>query len=292
MPRKADSQRSLDLDAAEQVARHIADGGITRFLYGGNAFLYHISLAEYEALLDWLADFPAPRWPIPSLGPSFGRAIDQACILRRHAFPTAMVLPCGDPRDPRGIEAGMREIADAAGMPLIIYLKSEDGFGSDREQSLDAIGRLVDDGVAIAIKYAIVRDDPRKDAMLDGPPEARRSPARHQRHGRTAGDRPPARLRARRDDHGIGLHRAVAVQRVPDGLRRPATGRRPRACAPSSCRSRTSATRGDRRACCTTRPSSRASRSAGPIPPFVSPLSAEQLTELAPVARGLRERDE
>ena len=62
----------------------------------------------------------------------------------------------------------MREIAEAAGLPLIIYLKSEDGFGSDRDQSLDAIGRLVDDGVAIAIKYAIVRDDPRKDAMLDG----------------------------------------------------------------------------------------------------------------------------
>ena len=88
LPRKADGHRSLDLDAAEKVARHIADGGITRFLYGGNAFLYHISLAEYETLLDWLADFPAPRWPIPSLGPSCGRAIDQACILRRHAFPT------------------------------------------------------------------------------------------------------------------------------------------------------------------------------------------------------------
>jgi dihydrodipicolinate synthase/N-acetylneuraminate lyase len=31
--------------------------------------------------------------------------------------------------------------------------------------------------------------------------------------------------------------------------------------------------------------------SSGPIPPFVSPLTPEQLTELAPVARGLRERD-
>jgi 4-hydroxy-tetrahydrodipicolinate synthase len=168
LPRKSDSRRSLDFDAAEQVARHIADGGITNFLYGGNAFLYHISLAEYESLLDWLADFSPPRWPIPSIGPSFGRALDQACLLRRHDFPTAMVLPCGDPRDPGGCEAGMREIAEAAGLPLIIYLKSEDGFGADRDQSLDAIGRLIDDGVAIAIKYAIVRDDPRKDAMLDG----------------------------------------------------------------------------------------------------------------------------
>ena len=45
-----------------------------------------------------------------------------------------MMLPCGDPRDPAGLEAGIREIADAAGMPLILYLKSEDGFGSDKER--------------------------------------------------------------------------------------------------------------------------------------------------------------
>jgi dihydrodipicolinate synthase/N-acetylneuraminate lyase len=32
--------------------------------------------------------------------------------------------------------------------------------------------------------------------------------------------------------------------------------------------------------------------STGPIPPFVSPLNTNQLNELAPVARGLRERDE
>ena len=48
---------------------------------------------------DWLAAFPATRWAIPSLGPSFGRAIDQARLLRRHPFRCAMMLPCGDPRD-------------------------------------------------------------------------------------------------------------------------------------------------------------------------------------------------
>ena len=57
------------------------------------------------------------------------------------------------------MEAGLREIADACGVPLIVYLKSEDGFGSDLERGLDAVGRLVDDGVAVAIKYAVVRDD-------------------------------------------------------------------------------------------------------------------------------------
>ena len=44
-----------------------------------------------------------------------------------------MMLPCGDPRDARGMEAGLREIAGVAGMPLILYLKSEDGFGTDQE---------------------------------------------------------------------------------------------------------------------------------------------------------------
>jgi dihydrodipicolinate synthase/N-acetylneuraminate lyase len=124
LPRSTTGKRGLDLDAAEGVANHIAAGGITRFLYGGNAFLHHITLAEYEALLDWLADFPSDRWAIPSIGPSFGRAMDQACLLRRHAFPTAMLLPCGDPRDAEGMERGLREIADAAGIPITIYLKS------------------------------------------------------------------------------------------------------------------------------------------------------------------------
>ena len=57
LPRKADGRRSLDFDAAELVAKHIETGGITRYLYGGNAFLYHITLAEYEALVDWLVRF-------------------------------------------------------------------------------------------------------------------------------------------------------------------------------------------------------------------------------------------
>ena len=168
LPRRTGARRTLDFDAAEAVAKHIEDGGITRYLYGGNAFLYHVTLDEYETLLGWLDGFDATRWPIPSVGPSFGRAIDQAKLLRRYSFRTVMVLPCNDPRDARGMEAGLREIADACGVPLILYLKSEDGFGSDNEAGLDAVGRLVNDGVAIAIKYAVVLDDPRRDPYLDG----------------------------------------------------------------------------------------------------------------------------
>ena len=55
----------IDFDAAEQIARHIEQGGISRFLYGGNAFLYHASLGEFEALAEWLSGFPPGRWPIP-----------------------------------------------------------------------------------------------------------------------------------------------------------------------------------------------------------------------------------
>ena len=75
LPRKADSRRTLDLDAAERVAQHIEEGGVTRYLYGGNAFLYHVTLDEYAALLEWLSGFAPPRWAIPSIGPSFGRAM-------------------------------------------------------------------------------------------------------------------------------------------------------------------------------------------------------------------------
>jgi dihydrodipicolinate synthase/N-acetylneuraminate lyase len=166
LPRSSDGGRAIDFDNAERVAAHIAGGGITRLLYGGNAFLYHVTLAEYGALLDWLSGFDHTRWPIPSVGPSFGRAMDQACLLRRHRFRCAMALPCADPRDAEGVERGLREFTDAAGLPLILYLKSEEAFGPDRERAIDAIGRLMDDGTAVAIKYAIVRRDPSIDPWL------------------------------------------------------------------------------------------------------------------------------
>lgn len=158
--------RPIDFAQNDAVVRHMREGGLSRFLYGGNAFLYHVTLAEYGELLDWLARLDG--WAIPSVGPSFGRAMDQAPLVRRHRFPAVMALPCGDPRDAAGLEAGLRELAAAADTRLIVYLKGEDGFGSDREAGLDAVARLVGDSTCVAIKYAVVRQDPAMDPYLDG----------------------------------------------------------------------------------------------------------------------------
>lgn len=161
------ASRGLDWKENQRLADYMAAAGITRFLYGGNAFLYHISLEDYEELIDWLADFDADLWPIPSVGPSFGRALDQAAIVKRASFPCAMVLPCADPRDAAGLEAGYREIAERMGCPLICYLKDESNFGSDKEAGLDVVARLIEDEVAVAIKYAVVRQNPEEDGYLN-----------------------------------------------------------------------------------------------------------------------------
>jgi len=166
LARRRDSSRSLDLAANDLILRHIKGGGITRLIYGGNAFLYHVTLAEYEELLEWLATFDDDLWPIPSIGPSFGRAIDQARLLRKFHFPCVMVLPCSDPRDAVGLDRGYREIADAAETKLILYTKDEDNFGLDKNAGLDTVARLVADGICVGIKYAVVREDPSQDEYL------------------------------------------------------------------------------------------------------------------------------
>jgi dihydrodipicolinate synthase/N-acetylneuraminate lyase len=290
LPREATPRRAIDFDAAERVASHIGRG-ITRFLYGGNAFLYHISLADYEALIDWLSGFPEDRWPIPSVGPSFGRALDQACLLRRHAFRCAMALPCGDPRDALGMEAGLRQIADASGLPLILYIKSEDGFGPDLERGLDAVGRLMADGVGVAIKYAIVRHDPSRDKYLEG-----------------------VLRRVDRNRVITGMGERPAVVHMRDfGLPGMTTGS---GCiAPARCNELFEACVGKnwpgaealrtsfmpledlRDAWGPARVLHHATELAGiaptgPILPYVSPLDDRQLNELRPVARALREFDE
>jgi dihydrodipicolinate synthase/N-acetylneuraminate lyase len=167
LARHSDASRTLDFEQNNLVVRHILAGGITRLLYGGNAFLYHLTLREFEQLLDWLADLPGDGWAIPSVGPSFGRAMDQAALLQGREFPCVMVLPCGDPRDAEGLERGYREIAAAANKHLIIYLKEENNLGPNREAGLDAVARLVDDGTCIGIKYAVVREQPEQDAYLE-----------------------------------------------------------------------------------------------------------------------------
>lgn len=165
--RQTGARRAMDLPANDAMRDHLVGGGITRLLYGGNAFLYHVSLDDYAELLGWMASAPDALWMIPSLGPSFGRAIDQVGVLRAFPFPCAMLLPSADPRDAEGLEAGAREIAQRAGIPLVVYLKDLDNWGRDHQRGLDAVARLVRDGVAVAIKYAVVGPDPAVDPYLE-----------------------------------------------------------------------------------------------------------------------------
>jgi len=162
------ASRALDFRQNGLVVKHIRAGGITRLIYGGNAFLYHVTLDEYALLLDWLVRLPGDLWVIPSIGPGFGRACEQARLIHAFHFPCVMVLPCNDPRDAVGLEAGYREIADAAAAKLLLYIKDENSFGADKPRGLDAVGRLVADGVCIGIKYAVVRANPAEDDYLDG----------------------------------------------------------------------------------------------------------------------------
>jgi dihydrodipicolinate synthase/N-acetylneuraminate lyase len=160
--------RAIDFEQNARIVRYLTYGGISRFIYGGNAFLYHLTLAEYEQLLEWVTSIKQPDlWLIPSAGPSYGRLMDQAAILRRYPVPCVMTLPCGDPRDAAGLEQGLREFAEAAGTRLMLYLKEEANMGADLMAGLDVVAKLVDEGLCIAIKYAVVRKQPEQDSYLE-----------------------------------------------------------------------------------------------------------------------------
>ena len=161
-----DASGAFNWAESRRVVDHIHAGGVTRLMYGGNAFLYHMTLAEYEQLLAWLTTLDDALWCVPAAGPSYGRLMDQAPLLRRYRFPCAMALPCADPRDAKGLEAGLRRFSAEAETPLIVYLKDENNFGADLMAGLDAVARLVADGVCVGIKYAVVRKDPAVDSYL------------------------------------------------------------------------------------------------------------------------------
>lgn len=153
----------LDLAESEnrKLIKHIESGGVGALLYGGNANLYHYDRGRFGALIDLLADAAAPQTDvIPSIGPDFGKLLDEARILRGRRFAGVMALPMSFPTHPAGIEKALRAAADTLGAPLILYIKREHYLAPDR------VAAMLNDGAICFVKYAVERPDPSGDQYL------------------------------------------------------------------------------------------------------------------------------
>lgn len=160
LARRADL--SLDRDANRAIVRHLEGGGVRSLMYGGNANFYHLGVSDYARTVDALAELVgADTWLLPSAGPDYGKLIDQAAILRTRAFPTAMLLPMTFPFTDAGLAEGIRRFTDALGKPAVVYVKA------DPYAKPATLGALHREGRLVAIKYAVVRQDPSRDAYLD-----------------------------------------------------------------------------------------------------------------------------
>lgn len=145
----------------EKIIHWIEAGGVTTFLYGGNAVFYHMRLSEYADALTIIAESAAPTsLMIPSVGPTYGIMMDQVEILNQFNFPTVMILPQKEIADEKGIATGIRKFAEAYGKPIVLYLKH------DRWLSPSIVDKLVKDGLVSWIKYAVVLDQPLEDRYL------------------------------------------------------------------------------------------------------------------------------
>jgi dihydrodipicolinate synthase/N-acetylneuraminate lyase len=155
------SDYALNEAENQKLIRHIEAGGIRTLLYGGNANFYHIPLSEYDQTLAFLAQAAgADTLVLPSAGPAFGLAMDQAKVIRRHRFPTVMVLPQVGITTPDGVEEGIRRFVQAAGVPALLYIKN-DGYIEPQN-----VARLAEQKLISGVKYATVRADPAKDEYL------------------------------------------------------------------------------------------------------------------------------
>jgi len=155
--------RDLTISSADNRAliQYLEEGGVRTLLYGGNANLYNVGANELPELLDMLEQEAGDdTWVIPSVGPDYGKLMDQLAVLKGRDFPTVMILPLGFPATGDGLTTGIRRFAEAFGKPVIVYIKS-DGYLEPLQ-----VAALADDGLVAAIKYATVRKDPAEDPYL------------------------------------------------------------------------------------------------------------------------------
>jgi 4-hydroxy-tetrahydrodipicolinate synthase len=152
---------AVSIGENRKIVDWMAAGGVSTFLYGGNANFYNLGLLEYPLCLEVLSGIaPEDAWMIPSIGPDFGKALDQVTILKAFDFPTAMALPMASATRPAGVATGLRRLADAYGKPVIAYVRSETYL------DVADIAALLADGVLVSVKYAVERKDPAEDAYL------------------------------------------------------------------------------------------------------------------------------
>ena len=166
-PMAWDNKGKVSVAENRKIVDYMMGGGVTTFLYGGNANFYHVGVDQYVDVVDMLlAIAPQDAWMIPSIGADFGKAMDQMAILRSFSFPTAMVLPMAGPTRPAGVATGLRRLADVFGRPLIAYVRGEN-YLAPRDAAA-----LIADGVVCSIKYGVDRKNPTEDAYLSSLIEA------------------------------------------------------------------------------------------------------------------------
>lgn len=154
-----------DLSLAEtecgRLVRHIEAGGVTTILWGGNAQLQHWPVGRYAEFLAMAeATAAADSWVIPSIGPDYGKLLEEATILAGTRFPTAMLLPMSAHTDPAGVARAVRDVVQTMGKPAIVYIRQANYIAADE------LGRLAGDGQVCAVKYAVSRPSFREDPYL------------------------------------------------------------------------------------------------------------------------------
>ena len=161
-PLARDSDDKLCRNNNARIIQHIEAGGVSMLLYGGNANLYHSRPSEFAPLLEMLAELAADdTLVIPAVGPAYGTMMDQADVLKKTDYPTAMVLPTLAVMTEPGLMNGFRRFVETINRPVVLYIK-EEGYISP-----EGAAQLVDDGLVSFIKYAIVREDPAEDVYLE-----------------------------------------------------------------------------------------------------------------------------
>ena len=158
---------SLNREANIALVRHLEAGGVRSIMYGGNANFYHVGVNEYAQIVDMLAEIAGPdTWILPSVGPDYGKMMDQAAILRSRTFPTAMLLPISFPYTDAGLADGVRRFTDALGKPAVMYIKSANYIKPA------TLAKLISEKHLVAVKYAAVLDNPGNDPYLTSLVEA------------------------------------------------------------------------------------------------------------------------
>ena len=141
----------VDVEGVKRNVEFLIEHGVDFLMpMCGTGLVYDANLDDYECVVGAFVDQAGGRaLVVPGIGPGYGRSLEMGEIARSCGASGVMIMPIVGPASDNGVKAGLKTMARAVRLPVILYQRRLDIMPIDHVVELCRLDEIV------GLKYAV-----------------------------------------------------------------------------------------------------------------------------------------